>query len=89
MRRLPRRPKDGSSLAGLVGRAVRLQDGTTVLADVRYLRQSILAPAEKVVLGYNPLMPAYGGYLLPADVDDLIAYLQSIPPASGAAGSIP
>ncbi len=78
--------KTGPLLAGLAGRTVRLQDGATVLADATYLRRSILAPAEKVVLGYNPLMPAYDGYLSPADVSDLVAYLQSIPPTSGEAG---
>jgi protein SCO1/2 len=72
-------PKTGPSLAGLAGHTVRLQDGATVLADASYLRRSILAPAERVVFGYNPLMPTYSGYLAPADVDELVAYLQSIP----------
>jgi mono/diheme cytochrome c family protein len=74
-------PKTGPPLAGLAGGTVRLEGGATVPADPRYLRRSILAPAESVVLGYNPLMPSYDGYLAPADVDDLVAYLQSIPPA--------
>ena len=71
--------KTGPPLAGLAGRPVRLEGGATVLADASYLRRSILAPAEEVVFGYNRLMPAYGSYLAPADVDDLVAYLQSIP----------
>jgi cytochrome c oxidase subunit 2 len=49
-----------------------------VLADAAYLRKSILAPAEQVVLGYNQLMPGYAGYLAPAEVDDLVAYLESL-----------
>jgi protein SCO1 len=72
-------PKTGPSLAGLAGRTVRLEGRPPALADASYLRRSILAPAEQVVFGYNPLMPAYDGYLAPADVDDLVAYLQSIP----------
>ncbi len=75
--------KTGPPLAGLAGRTVRLEGGGAVLADAAYLRQSILAPAEKVVLGYNHLMPAYDGYLAPAEVDDLVAYLQSIPAGAG------
>jgi protein SCO1/2 len=82
-------PKTGPPLAGLAGRTVRLEGGATVLADATYLRRSVLAPAEGVVLGYNPLMPAYGGYLAPADVDDLVAYLQSIPAAAASAGPTP
>jgi protein SCO1/2 len=75
--------KTGPPLAGLAGRTVHLEGGTRVVADAAYLRQSILAPAEKVVSGYNLLMPAYAGYLAPAEVDELVAYLQSIPAAAG------
>jgi protein SCO1/2 len=82
-------PKTGPSLAGLAGRKVRLGDGATVLADASYLRRSILAPAERVVFGYNPLMPTYSGYLAPADVDDLVAYLQSIPSDTVGVGPAP
>jgi protein SCO1/2 len=71
-------PKTGPPLGGLAGRTVRLQGGATVLADAAYLRRSILAPAENVVVGYDPLMPAYSSYLAAEDVDDLVAYLQSI-----------
>lgn len=81
--------KTGPPLAGLAGRTVRLEGGASVLADVAYLRRSILAPAEQVVRGYNPLMPTYTGYLAPAEVDDLVAYLQSIPPAAGRTGPAP
>jgi protein SCO1/2 len=75
-------PKTGPSLAGLAGRTVRLEGGAAVLADATYLRKSILAPAEQVVLGYNQLMPGYAGYLAPDEVDDLVAYLQAIPARS-------
>jgi protein SCO1/2 len=82
-------PKTGPALAGLAGRTVRLEGGTAAVADASYLRRSILAPTEQVVLGYNPLMPAYDGYLAPPDVDDLVAYVRSIPPAAGSADSEP
>lgn len=75
--------KTGPSLDGLAGHRVRLEGGAAVLADAAYLRRSILAPAEKVVSGYNHLMPAYAGYLAPAEVDDLVAYVQSLSPAGG------
>jgi protein SCO1/2 len=74
--------KTGPPLAGLAGHLVRLEGGAAVLADAAYLRQSILAPGEKVVSGYNHLMPAYAGYLTPAEVDDLVAYLQGMPPSA-------
>jgi protein SCO1 len=77
-------PRTGPSLVGLAGRRVRLEGGGTVLADDAYLRQSILAPARQVVSGYNPLMPAYGSFLRDADVDAVVAYLQT-----GLAGTPP
>lgn len=82
-------PKTGPPLAGLAGRTVRLEGGATVSADDGYLRQSILAPAEKVVSGYNPLMPAYRDYLTDADVDALVAYLHLLPVARGAESPSP
>ena len=72
-------PRTGPPLAGLAGGQVRLEGGATTVADASYLRRSILAPMEKIVDGYNPLMPAYANYLAPTDVDDLVAYLQSMP----------
>jgi YHS domain-containing protein/mono/diheme cytochrome c family protein len=81
--------KTGPPLGGLAGRTVQLEGGARALADAAYLRQSILAPAEKVVFGYNHLMPAYAGYLAPAEVDDLVAYLQSIPAAADHPGQAP
>ncbi|HXJ19885.1 MAG TPA: SCO family protein [Polyangia bacterium] len=75
--------RTGPPLAGLAGHRVRLEGGATVVADAAYLRRSILAPMESVTRGYNPLMPGYDGYLAAADVDDLVAYLQSISPAAG------
>jgi protein SCO1/2 len=74
--------KLGPPLAGLAGHTVRLEGGATTLADASYLRQSILAPGEKIARGYNRLMPAYADFLAPADVDDLVTYLQSMPPPS-------
>jgi protein SCO1/2 len=82
-------PKTGPPLAGLAGRMVRLEGGDTALADDAYLRQSIVAPGEKVVAGYNPLMPTYRDFLTKAEVDDLVAYLHSIAATDGAASAAP
>jgi protein SCO1/2 len=82
------------ALGGMAGHVVQLEGGATVVADDAYLRQSILAPDAQVVAGYNPLMPAYGGYLTQTEVGDLVAYLHSatktaaaVSPAAGRVGS--
>jgi cytochrome c oxidase subunit 2 len=49
----------GPTLKGLFGRPRTLTDGTTVIADEDYLRDSLLYPEKHVVEGYDP-MPELG-----------------------------
>ena len=66
------------SLEGVFGGPVHLQSGETVIADERYIRDSILQPARQVVAGYQPLMPSFQGQIDEAQMLQLIAYIQSI-----------
>jgi cytochrome c oxidase subunit 2 len=68
----------GPSLEGLFGRTVRLGDGTTVLADEGYLRESILIPNAKVIAGYQPMMPPFQGQIGEEGLLQLIAYVKSL-----------
>jgi cytochrome c oxidase subunit 2 len=65
-------------LAGVYGRPVPLADGTTVVADDRYLRDSILDPKKEVAAGYAPVMPSFAGQVSEEDILDLTAYLKSL-----------
>ena len=67
-------------LEGLYGRSVHLSDGTTLIADQRYLHDSILLPNLQIVAGYEPIMPSFTGQLSEEDVLALIAYIKSISP---------
>jgi len=69
----------GPALGGLHGASVPLADGTTVIADDNYLRESILNPHAKLVAGYSPIMPVYQGLLSEEQVMQLIAYIKSLP----------
>jgi cytochrome c oxidase subunit 2 len=64
-------------LVGLFGRAVHLSDGSTVIADETYIRDSILLPRKQVVAGFDPLMPSFEGQLDEDDLTALIAYIKS------------
>ncbi|HET6545689.1 MAG TPA: cytochrome c oxidase subunit II [Rhodanobacteraceae bacterium] len=64
-------------LDGLYGRAVPLADGSSAIADERYLRDSILLPQKQIAAGYQPIMPSFQGQLDEADVLALIAYIES------------
>lgn len=64
-------------LDGIYGRPVHLADGSTVIADDRYIRDSILLPDTQVAAGYVPIMPSFSGQLSEDDLLALIAYLKS------------
>ncbi len=68
------------SLAGLYGSPVPLSDGTTVVADDRYIRDSILMPSSQIVASYAPVMPSFSGVVGEEDLIKLIAYIKSLSP---------
>ena len=68
----------GPSLLGLYGRLEDLSDGTQILADENYIRESILQPATKIVAGYPPAMPSFQGRLSDEEVGNLIDYIKTL-----------
>jgi cytochrome c oxidase subunit 2 len=64
-------------LHGLFGRPVHLADGSTVMADEQYLRDSILLPQKQVVAGFDPVMPSFQGQLGEEDLVALLAFIES------------
>lgn len=65
-------------LEGLFGRPVALQDGTTVIADEKYIRDSILLPQAQIAAGYPPIMPTFENVLSEEDVLKIVAYIKSL-----------
>ncbi|NIJ54782.1 DUF6797 domain-containing protein [Dyadobacter arcticus] len=53
-------------------------DGTKVLADESYLRESILSPSKKIVKGYNEEMPSFVGVLSDSEIESVILYIKSL-----------
>ncbi|MBS0531371.1 MAG: cytochrome c oxidase subunit II [Proteobacteria bacterium] len=66
------------SLDGLYGRPVPLSDGSTVTADDKYIRDSILLPRSQVAAGYEPLMPSFEGKVSEDQLLRLILYIKSL-----------
>lgn len=66
----------GPSLYGLYGSEVKLKDGSTVIADEEYIRESIVEPTKKLVAGYSPVMVAYK--LPEEELEQLVAYIKSL-----------
>lgn len=67
-------------LQGVYGRPVPLSDGTTVIADERYIRDSILQPRSQIVASYEPLMPSFAGRITEDDLVKIVAYIKSLGP---------
>ena len=70
------------------------RDGSTIVVDEDYVRESLLDPAASVIAGFEPVMPTYAGKLKDKEITMLIAYFKSIsrhapqePANSDAAGS--
>ncbi|HEX6385210.1 MAG TPA: cytochrome c oxidase subunit II, partial [Anaerolineae bacterium] len=73
----------GPSLVGVFGSEVRLESGQVVTADEDYIRESILDPHEKIVAGYEPIMPSYEGQVSEVELQQLVAYISSLSEADG------
>jgi cytochrome c oxidase subunit II len=75
----------GPRLEGLFGRPVSLADGSTVVANADYVRESIVSPSAKVAAGYQPIMPTFQGLVTEEGLMQLVAYIQSLqsPTAEG------
>ena len=82
---------DGSRLVGPTWNSVKnadgqfgfgydavLENGSTVLRDANYYRESILDPNAKIVKDFAPAMTSYQGLLSDEDIDNVIAFIQSI-----------
>jgi len=78
----------GPNLEGLFGNPVKLADGSTVVADEAYVRESITTPTAKIVAGYQPIMPTFQGLISEEGLMQLVAYIQTLKPAE-AAGTAP
>jgi cytochrome c oxidase subunit 2 len=72
-------------LVGLFGHEVKLQDGSVVVADENYIRQSILDPQSQIVAGYQPIMPTFQGQVNEAQLMQLVSYIKSLKPPETAA----
>jgi cytochrome c oxidase subunit 2 len=69
------------------GSTVSLDNGTTVVADESYLRESILTSQAKTVAGYQQTMPTFQGLVNEDGVASLIEYIKSLQPGTARVAS--
>jgi cytochrome c oxidase subunit 2 len=68
-------PSVGPTWQDMFGRTEEMADGSIITVDDNYIRESISAPAAKVVKGYAPVMPP--AVLDEAEMTALVEYLKS------------
>ena len=68
----------GANLDNIFGKEVTFTDGTTLVRDDDYLRESILNPQARIVAGYAPIMPTFQGSVNDEQLGQLIAYIKSL-----------
>jgi cytochrome c oxidase subunit 2 len=70
------KPGGGPSFKGSFGTQIEMTDGSSVLMDENYIRESILKPTAKVHKGFPPIMPTLE--ISDSEIDALIAYIKSL-----------
>ncbi len=55
-----------------------LSDGSSIVVDENYIRESIYQPNAKVVAGFTPQMPTFAGQINDAQMTALIAYMKTL-----------
>jgi cytochrome c oxidase subunit 2 len=65
-------------LEGLFGGEVLLSDGSAIVAEENYIRESILDPGKKIVRHFQNVMPSYRGKISEEEIMHVIAYLKSV-----------
>ncbi|HYK62320.1 MAG TPA: cytochrome c oxidase subunit II [Bryobacteraceae bacterium] len=68
----------GPSWKGIWGKMETLNNGSKVLVDEAYVRESMMSPSAKVVNGFEPIMPSFQGLLKENQIKGLIAFIQSL-----------
>ncbi|HEX8550840.1 MAG TPA: cytochrome c oxidase subunit II [Abditibacteriaceae bacterium] len=64
-------------LEGIYGSQRALENGKFVVADDRYLHDSILLPQKEIRAGFKPIMPTYKGRISEGEIMQIIDYLKT------------
>jgi cytochrome c2 len=70
--------KIGPGMQGVFGSKREFRDGSSTVADESYLKESIVAPSEKIVKGFDEGMPSFLGVLTENDIRSLVMYIRSL-----------
>ena len=70
--------KLGPTIKSQYGKSIRHTDGSVVIIDDKYIRESLIDPLKHIAEGYTPIMPSYKPVLSDEDIENLIAYIKAL-----------
>ena len=70
--------KLGPTMKSQYGKEMLHTDGTVMIINDDYIRQSLIYPLKHITEGYTPIMPSYKPVLSDEDIMHLIAYIKSL-----------
>ena len=68
----------GPSFKGIYGHPAELEEGSPAMVEDNYIRESILDPQAKIVLGFQPVMPTFQGRLKDQEITAIIEYVKTV-----------
>jgi len=68
----------GPSFKNIFGHEQVLKDASRVAVDENYIRDSLLYPGNKIVAGFDNVMPTYKGRLKDIEITALVEYIKSL-----------
>ena len=70
--------KLGPTMKNQFGKEILHTDGTVMIIDIDYIRESLIDPLKHIAEGYTPIMPSYKPVLSEEDIENLIAYIKAL-----------
>ncbi|NJL32169.1 MAG: cytochrome c oxidase subunit II [Phycisphaerales bacterium] len=68
----------GPSFKNIYGYEHVMRDGTKVMVDENYIRESILVPGAKVLAGYDNVMPTYQGRMKDLEITAIVEWMKTL-----------
>lgn len=68
----------GPSFGGMYLSTVPLETGQAVIANEKYITESMMDPMVRIHRGYQPVMPSYHGILEPADTAAIVELIRAL-----------
>lgn len=68
----------GPSWKGIWGETHTMKDGSKLVVDENYVRESILTPSKHVRVGFTDQMSTFQGKITDRGIDGIIAYIKSL-----------